>query len=386
MLCLRAEYRPKFNQLIRAIAAGKPSVEALTEVYGRTLAQIELDLQSYMRGTFFQGVLVPAKLDKETAEVPVEALSDCDTGLMLADLLYRPGKQAEAKSALERLAKAYPDRAEPYQGLGYLSWRANQVDDAIALFGKAFVHGSHDPTMLWDYGRLLERKHGAEAIKVLRELLALDGNRTEVRLELAESQLRANEPKESLATVAPIRKVTSAEAPRLFRIAVYANLNLGDQPNAEAAARHYQDVALSDEDRATARELLSLTAAHARPAFAAPPPETRNEDEGAPKLRRGPDAPAARTSLGRSSRPSVSGQFVELECRGAQARMAIDTAEGRRVFLIEDPTKIVITAGRDGPVEMTCGPQKQKVKVSLEFDPAPPSLTGVAGLVRSLAF
>lgn len=386
MLCLRAEYRPKFNQLIRAIAGGTDSIQALTTVYGRTLPQIEVDLQSYMRGTFFQGVLVPAKLDKASDEVPVESLSDYDTGLMFADLLYRPGKEADAKSALERLAKTYPDRAEPYQGLGYMAWRTGRVDDAVALFGKAFEHGSHDPTMLWDYGRLVARKHGAEAIRVLSELLALDGNRTEVRLEVAEAQLRANQPKESLATVAPIRTVTPKEAPRLFRIAVYANLNLGDQANAEAAAKHYQDVAKTDEDRATARELLSLTAARARPTFAAPPVESRAEDESRPQMRRRAAGPGEIASTATPSRPSASGEFVELDCRESQPRMIIETAEGRRAFIIEDPTKVAITAGSEGPIDMTCGPQKQRVKVTLEFAVAPPSLAGVTGIVRTLAF
>jgi hypothetical protein len=85
-------------------------------------------------------------------------------------------------------------------------------------------------------------------------------------------------------------------------------------------------------------------------------------------------------------RPSALGRFVELDCRGAQARMIVQTDGGRKVFLIEDAGKVAITAGSDGPVEMTCGPQKTAVKVEISFDPPRPGQAGIDGVVRTLAF
>jgi hypothetical protein len=75
-----------------------------------------------------------------------------------------------------------------------------------------------------------------------------------------------------------------------------------------------------------------------------------------------------------------------LDCRGAQARMVVETAAGRKVFLIEDPGKVAITAGSDGPVDMACGPQKTAVRVEVSYDRPRAGQTGIEGLVRTLAF
>lgn len=113
MLNFQDEYRPKFGQLMHAISGGKESATALQEVYGRTVAWIENDLQAYLRGSSFKGGLVSAKLDKVSDETPAEALTDFDTRLMLADLLERPGKEAAHQAALEQLIEQDPKRPEP---------------------------------------------------------------------------------------------------------------------------------------------------------------------------------------------------------------------------------------------------------------------------------
>ncbi len=69
----------------------------------------------------------------------------------------------------------------------------------------------------------------------------------DVRLELAESQVRAGHPKDALATLSAQRSITTAEAPRYFRIAVTAQLRNNDPDNALATAKHFQDIAKSDQ-------------------------------------------------------------------------------------------------------------------------------------------
>ena len=216
MLYFRAEYRPKFSQLLRSISQGEESAEALLNVYGRPVKQIEKDLQAYMRGSSFQGALVAAKLEKASAEIPAESMADFDVGLMFADLMYRRGKEAAQQAALERLAQQDPKRPEPYRGLGYLALRTGRREEATQEFGKAFECGDRDTKLLWNYGRLLERNHEKEAIRVLSELLSQDAERTDVRLELAETQLRTNQAMAALDTIKAIHTVTPADAPRLY--------------------------------------------------------------------------------------------------------------------------------------------------------------------------
>jgi hypothetical protein len=108
-----------------------------------------------------------------------------------------------------------------------------------------------------------------------------------------------------------------------------------------------------------------------------------------PKLRRveppaQPQGPRPQESL-TLDRATASGRFVELECHKKEAHMIVETAVGRKVFLIEDPEKVAIIAGNDGPVEMACGKQKTPVRVEVGYDrlPANPSVDGV---VRTVAF
>jgi tetratricopeptide (TPR) repeat protein len=383
MLYLRAEYRPLFGQFLRSISAGKDSAQVLQEVYGGTVPEIEKSLQAYLRGGSFQGVLFPAKLNKIAGEIPSEPLADFDVQLMYAELMTRPGKEAAQQELYESLVRQNPKRPEPYRGLGYLALHRSQPEEAIEQFGKAFARGDRDPKWLWDYGRLLELDHGEDAIRVLSELLSQEPGRMDVRLELAEAQARASQPKAALVTLAPIRSVKPEDAARFFRIAVYAYLQNGERGKAEAAAQHFLDIAKSDKDRSAAEQLVSQAA------FPRPEPAGRPTafDIGKPRLRHGEAAAPPRELVRRPETPSsVSGRFVQLLCEGKQARMVIETAAGQKVFLIDDPGKVAITSGSHGPVDLVCGPQKKPVTVQIGYETPAIREPGVDGIVRTVAF
>jgi tetratricopeptide (TPR) repeat protein len=382
MLYFRPEYRGKFGDFMRTVSGGTDSAAALQQIYGRTVAQIEKDLQAYLRGSSFQGALVSAKLEKTAAEIPAEPLDEFGASIVLADLIGRPGKEAEQRAALERLIQMDPKRPEPYQGLGYLAWRAGRNDQAVEQFGKAYERGSREPGFLWDYGRLLETNHGETAVQVLADLLALDSARLDVRLELAEAQLRASHPVAALATLAPVRAVKPADSARFFRIAVYAHLANGDRKDAAETASHFREIANSARDREEADRLISLAAAGARTVDV----QTVEVDGAArPSLKRR-DTIAAAPQAAPRERPTAGGRFVDLDCRGNRARMIVETSSGRKAFLIEDPGKVAITAGTDGPVDMNCGPQKTPAKVEIGYDPPAKDQPGIEGIVRTLAF
>jgi tetratricopeptide (TPR) repeat protein len=389
MLYFRAGYRLKFSQVMRTISGGKESAQALQEVYGRTLAEIEKDLRAYLEGRSFQGVLVPAKLEKVSGEIPVEPVPDFDTALMLTDLTGGPGSQAAQRAAFERLVQQDPKRPEPYRRLGYLAWGAGRGDEAIEQFGRAFERGDRSSGFLWDYGRLLRGKREQEAIRILSALLAQDAARTDVRLELAETQMQADRAADALATLGAMRTVEAGDAARYFRIAVYAHLRNNDWTRAEATAKHFQDVAKTAEDRTAAESLVSLAAA-GRPQPDMRPAVTETADTGSPGIRRVPP-PAEPGGLKRREplepeRPSATGRFLELECQGKVARIILETAAGRKAFLIDDPGNILIKAGSDGPVAMNCGKQKAPVTITVEYDPPPANRAGLDGIVRALAF
>lgn len=67
MLYLSPEYRPRFADLLAAIAVGRDSAEALTSVYGKPVTVIEKDLQAYLLGNRFRAMVFAAGM--QTSDV-----------------------------------------------------------------------------------------------------------------------------------------------------------------------------------------------------------------------------------------------------------------------------------------------------------------------------
>src|SRR5262249_31311167 len=129
-----------------------------------------------------------------------------------------------------------PKRAEPHIDLGYLLWHQRDSSGARQEFAQAYELGNRGARFLWDYGRMAESSDAAAAIHALSDLLQQEPDRLEVRLELANAQLRSHAPKDALETLKPVKKVTPDDAPRLLTMLAYANLETGDRITARNAA------------------------------------------------------------------------------------------------------------------------------------------------------
>lgn len=374
MLILTNEYRPGFAKLLNLINTGTSTEEALQKVYGKSIEQVDKELQAYLRGTHFQGAYFALKLEKASDEITVAPAAAFDVKLVLADLSNRPGKENETRAALEQLAREDPARPEPFAAMGYLAWGARNSEEAVKDFRKAFELGDRDPAMLWDYGRLLRGRDQTEAIRVLTELVTREPGRNDARLELAAHQLTGKHPGDALDTLKPVKKVTPQEAPRLFGIIAHAQLDLQQWNNAKETAERLKTVARTDEDRFQADQILKYLEARATGAAVAMP-SGGEMVERRPTLRRTAVAPAA-ASEPASERKSIAGLFVFFDCSGKSPRVVVETAGGQKIFLIDDPNKVL-----GSTLELTCGAQK-KDRVRVDYDPA--NLAGVDGLVRGI--
>lgn len=362
MLSLNQEYRPKFNALLNAIANGSPSIMALAQTYGKPLAAIEKDLQAYLRGDRFNGLVIPAKLVKEKTPLPAEPAPPFDVKLALADLGNQPGKQSDAVERFKELTRDNPERPEPWVGLAYLAWGRGSLEDTEQNFAKAYLLGARSQRLLWDYGRLVEREHPQEATKVLSELLKQQPERTDVRMELAGVQLSSNQSADALATLVPIKKTTPQEAPRLFTLLAYAQLAVGQRDQAANSVARLAQYAATPADRDRADQLKRYLDQPNLPSLI---PSTVTEG-GRPRLIR-------RTASGfeeeEIARPSLSatGLFVELACDGQRATIVLETDMGLKRFLIEDPTKINLVATDGARVrDFQCGSQTP-AKIKIEY-------------------
>ncbi|MBV8842205.1 MAG: hypothetical protein JO307_05280 [Bryobacterales bacterium] len=379
MILLTREYRPKSQAFLDAIARGQDSITALTSIYGKPLAEIERDLQAYIRSDQFLAAIVPEKLEKQSATLTPEPVPAFDVRLVLAGLTNRPGKDAATRAQLQQLSAEQPNRAEPYAELGYFLWRHGDANAATEDFAKAFELGSRSPRLLWDYGRMAEQSDPSKSALALNELIKQQPARAEVRIELANAFLNANRANDALGVLKEIKTVTPKDAPRLFDVEARVQLTLGDRDNAKKSAEQFLKYAKTEDDRIRAQQLLDYAAGKGAPAATT----TIATGEGAaPVLRRVPQQTTVTSVTTRRELPAVSGQFTQFVC-GDPPRMVISTPSGNKTFVIRDPDKIVVSGRDGGKIDLTCGDQKP-IKVRIEYSPA--IEPGSDGTARAIEF
>jgi hypothetical protein len=244
----------------------------------------------------------------------------------------------------------------------------------------------------------------AGAQKALASLIAQQPERVDARLLLASLQMRDRRTLDALATLKPIRRVKPAQAPQFFQMLAMANYETGSRKESEAAARRWVEFARTPQEKATAERFLKMASGEQAPvsrleptmrralrevpgeARSAEPPAAPAEPEAAPTLRRREEIPPkAPVSIPPSSRAEVRGVAVHVDCSGAVLKYAVKTDQGRKVFLLSDPGRIVLVGSGSGTIEMNCGPQSPR-KIRVEHDPPPAGSTGVDGVLRVLEF
>jgi hypothetical protein len=236
MLYLNPEYRPRFADLLAAIAVGRDSAEALTSVYGKPLAAIEKDLQDYLRGNRFRAMVFASGMQIDDVTAAPEPAPAFDVRLILAELAQRSGRDVGAE--LEALAAEQPSRPEPHVQLGYLLWQGGEDPPEVQReFAKAYALGDRSPKLLWDYGRMIEASQPKESSEVFRQLQALQPDRGEVSIELASTLLADGQPVEAARILTSLPRVLdSGDAPRYFSVAAFVALSLGDNDQVRVLA------------------------------------------------------------------------------------------------------------------------------------------------------
>ena len=379
MLQLSPAYMSKFPDFLAAIQRGTDSAAALENVYGKTVSVIDKDLQSYIRGNQFYGRLFAVKLSSSKESFPATSASMFDVKLALADLSNRPGKDAETRKTLEELASEDPKRPEPWARLGYLAWHGAQTAEVVEAFGKAYDLGDRSAGLLWDYGRLAEREHPEIALTVLTELSKQEPQRLDLRMELAALHLSARRPGAALAMLAEVRSVTPADAPRFFMLLASAQIQLGARGEARVTLAKLAANAKTPEDR----DFVARMQTYLDRADAPPPVIAQNDLTQAPRVVR-PARPAESSPLPPPPAPEVEGSFVEFVCLENSFKVVVDTAQGKKGFLIADPKQIVIVGRAGGKVDLNCGPQTP-VHVKLEYAPSTAGMDA-DGIVKILYF
>lgn len=257
MLATSNPYRAKFWDMVKAVNNGTPSVQALEQTFGMPMSKLEDIVQSYIRGDLFNQLKVKVALQgmEKLSAQPANALDVREIeAAMLAGL---PGRQDEARTRFEQIAREDTTRPGPWSNLGYLAWEAGDHAKAAEDLGHSFDLGNRSPKLLLDYAHLSLADHPEHSVSALKALVNVQPEDVDARLFLAQTQMRLDLFADALATVKYISSVkTPEQRDNLLYLRAFTAMQLKDCNTARLNAEQLKHVTSTDNMRNEADYVL----------------------------------------------------------------------------------------------------------------------------------
>ena len=386
MLMTGDGYRQGVDRLLNALAGGRPSAEAIEEVYGRPLTQVFSDLAAYVRADRFAFFSAKYRDPRAESSFPVRAVEPFEVGFVTANLLAdAPGRLEEARTAYDRLLVERPADADVLGARGYLELRRGDRVAAGEYLKRAVDAGSEN-AQTYRWAAMLAASRD-ERETLLARAVQLDPGNVDIRLAYVGALVNQRKTEAAFDALVPVTRVTPEQAFAFFELKALVAVQLDEVgeaqkaaasarqyaspgPQAEAADRLVQSIADFAARRAEVDRMVRDTSTGAAPTTAPAP---------------GPGAIAERsTALDGTPVAMATGRFRHLDCSGAAPVMEVVTEAGTLRLVIDNPVAIRIE-GADGPTtDLHCGAQDHAVQVGYLPRAQPSQKT--AGQVRLIRF
>jgi len=334
MLNLGNGYRTGLHAMLDALKT-EDAAAAFHSAYGKSVAEVQQDLQAYIRSPHANGVGIRVELPKSAEAPEVRTGAGMAARLALAELLSAyPGKVSQARAAYEQLGGEYPQSWEVQSAWARFLFRERRNDEALEHFARAAELGSTDPLTFVDYGRALGvAGREQDSLAAFQKAVKLDPARKETHFDLGLAQVRAGAWREAVAELQLAVPVTRQQASRYFYNMAYAEYRMGDAVKA--------------------RELIA-------------------QGRGFTHI---PEETAALERLSQAvGPPMVEGVLETIECQGKVARLHVRVNDFPKVFLAPDLTEF---AG------LECG-SRPAAQVRIEYRALPAGASGADGIVSTL--
>jgi hypothetical protein len=210
--------------------------------------------------------------------------------------------------------------------------------------------------------------------QLLTRAVALSPEDVQMRLLLADTQVRERKGAAALATLAPITRVRVGEAYDLYMTLASAHAIERQWSEAATAATLAGTQARTSQEAASAQTLLESVNQLARvPNTSASPRAAVVEAATTPA---GPAAAAP---------PTIEmGKLTNMICSSAPPVLEITTANGVLRLLIDDPLKVQIVGQSAPTMRLNCGTQSVPVRVG--YEPAVDATRKTIGNLRMIDF
>ena len=258
MLKFSKAYSSKFDTLLDAIGQGEPSSHALERVYGKPLASIQADLQTYVHGNHFAEGVIHAKMERPAREPELVSKDPVDIGVLLAEVEART-HPAMALAALQKLAKDNPGNVAPLNALAWQYLNGPDPKMAIATFQQALKAGTRDAALCFQYAVKLHRWIPEyDYIAALRRAAEINPDFSEAQEELAAYAFNNHDYAEAVNRLHQVKKLGRSQAFMYYKALSFAAYQTGNMQEAKSAAEKAGQFAKSPEEQSQARDLVRI--------------------------------------------------------------------------------------------------------------------------------
>jgi hypothetical protein len=397
LLTVSPDYGVRTRVMISNLEQSADFEAACRNAFEKSSAQINQATDAYLKAGNFGTTAVSGRAISMVRDFKDLPLEPDDGKIAVADLLLASGSM-QAKAAYGTL-----HGSKSAEGLGLLALRDHKNEDGRQALEGAVESGSESARAWLEAGRL--EPNAVKARQDLEKASKLNPNWAEPYFRLADLEKDNLEQRAAM-----LKKAAGLEARNidywqaLARTETAAN-NFADAQKAWAGAER---AAANDEERARIHQ-VRLDVDRERADYEAAErkrlADERERDiqrvkaqsdaairaaEDAARKKMNPDGseppkPVAWMDTTPKGGASVEGLFERLDCLAQQARLVIQTGDGKTVqLLVGDPSQIAVGGG--GEQAFGCGAQKPARRVVVQYTPKQDSKLHTAGEVTLIEF
>jgi len=397
LVTVNPDYRGRSRVMISNLEQSGDFEAACRNAFEKSAKQIEQQTDEYLKSGNFATATVSGRALSLVRDFKLEQPGPDEPQIAMADFLLANGSAPAASKAFTALRG--PAAAE---GLGLLALKEHKDAEARTLFASAVESKSESARAWLELGRL--EADPAKGRADLKKAGELNPGWAEPHFRLAEREQDNLEQRavflKKAASLDPrnidywqaLAKTWTAAKNYVEAQKAWAGAERASA-NEEERARIHQVRLQSDKDRADYEiaERKRIAEEHDREMQRLKAISDSSIHEAEENVRKRLNADGAPTPKAEGwweemqSDSKVEGVFQRLDCLGRQARLVIQTADGRAVqFAVRDPSKIVITGG--GEKTLSCGAQRPVHKVLVQYLAKPDAKLRTVGDATAIEF
>jgi len=392
LLMTDPEYFGKLRVLLYNLRRGVADDPAYRNAFGKSAAEVEAAVKRHFAAGNFQTTQL-SSAPMAPGDFPERQISDIDLRLARADLL----SGAQSADEYGKLLAAHEKAAEAEEGLGLLSLRAGNKEEARRHFAAAVAANSTSARAYIEYAKL-----ETDTPKAMEALRKAAGINTKLDEPLALMAARDTDPR---MRIAHLKSATERNPRNPAYWKALAEANLADHNYTEAAKawrggeQAATDPKIREEMRIARMDVEQKRLDHEADERKRDADEKAKEleklkDEARSQLRiaeaqysdgkKTPDGKVVPWWDGPKPGGNVRGYLVQVDCLGKQARVIVESTEKKTVrLLVADPSKVAFSGA--GELTLGCGAQKPR-RVIIEYVPKANAKLSTVGEVATIEF